>query len=662
MAVRGNPDYPVNRGYLCVKGIYQFRALEARDRLRAPMIRKGEIWKRVSWDQALDLVASKIKEAVAAGGPHVVGFYGTGQAILEDYYCLAKLAFGAIGTANLDGNIRLCMSSAAEGHKLTYGSDGPPGNLDDVEETGCILLFGCNPANMHPILFYRMRRAKLICGTKVIVIDPRITPSSILADIQLRPRICTDLALLNAMANVLIRDGLVDHDFIRRHTNGFDEFRETVRPYTPEAAQEICGVPAREIERAARIYGEARRAFSLWMSGANQRHTGTALNRMLHSLALITGNAGRAGANTLSLAGQCSSMSGKETGAYGNLPGYRDFQRPEDREELAKLWGVPPERIPRRERPFQALEQVASGQIKLLWVIGSNPAVSYPDANFARQVLGAAPFLIVSEAFHPTETSRYAHLVLPAAIWGEKTGLFTNSERRVNLCRQAVSPPGEARPDWWIFGQVAARLGHGALFPFRDSEAIFEEWKQVSRRTPVDMSGMSYEKIESRQGIRWPCNRIHPEGTERLYSDLNFPSRDGRAELAAFEHEEPEEKTGPEYPFRLNPGRVLQQWMTRTRSAKIAELEAEVPRPFVDLNPSDASRLRIKDGEQVRLVSRRGQALFWAHLTDRMHPGELFVPFHFGEQTANFLTPNIVDPISKQPAFKGSAAVRVEKL
>lgn len=662
VAVKGVADYPVNKGYLCVKGIYQYKVIHTGNRATRPLVRGPAGFSPVSWDAAIELVAGRFMEVVNAHGPHALAIYHCSQLLLEEYYAIAKLARGGIGTKNLDANSRLCLSSVAQGYLRSFGADGPPGNYDDIEHADCILMIGTNTAEQHPILFYRLRRAKQDRNPAVILVDPRRTPTAEIADYHLAIRGGTDAAFLNAIIHVLINENLVDYDFVKAHTTGFDSLARSVKDFPPEMAADITGIPAETIRGAALVYGRAKAALTLWMVGVNQSTSGTRQVNLINNLSLLTGNIGRRGTGPFSISGQCSSMSVREAGSSTALPGGRHFDSKKDREELAALWNVPVERIPDREGPVTTdlWEEMADGRIKALWIIASNPVVSMPDAGRFRELMSKLDLLVVQDCYADTETASMAHVILPGAMWSEKTGTFTNSERRVNMVKKAVEPPGEALPDWEIVTLIGRKMGYGALMNFRSSEEIFEEWRRVSQGTVVDMSGMTHERIERLRGIRWPCPSPESEGTARLYTDLRFNTPHGKARLIPGVYKGPAEDVDEEYPLHLLTGRVLQLWQTNTKTRNVDELMSEVPAPFVEIAPQDARRLGVVDWEEVKVVSRRGSIRVRAWVTDRVPPGHVFVPFHFGQAPANWLTIRRLDPYSHQPALK-SAAVRVEK-
>ena len=524
VAVRGDPEHPVNRGKLCPKGLSEHHTLGAKTRAKHPLLRKDGRLTPVSWDEALDTMATRFRGIQTKYGCDSLGVLSTGQLVTEEFYALGKLVQLGFGTRNYDGNTTLCMASAVSGYKRSFGSDGPPGAYEDIEKADVILLIGANIADNHPILCARLERNT---SATVIVADPRVTKTAMLADIYLPLKPRTDIALLNGIAHILIRDGLVNREYIERHTTGFTELAATVSRYTPEHVGAITGLPAAQIERTALLYGRAKAAFIGWTMGVNHSTQGTETVNAINNLALLTGQIGRAGAAPFSITGQCNAMGTREAGFTSSLPGYRKFENKQDREELAGIWNVDAGRIPpaRGLAYPDIIEAALAKRVRALWIIATNPIVSFPNYGVLTQALDNLEFLVVQDGFHPTPTTELANLVLPAAIWGEKEGTYTNSERRVSKVNRAVNPPGEAHSDFEIFLDLADRLGvRQDLFPGwtapRDS---FEEWRRVSKGRLCDYSAMTWESIETAGGIQW--------GGKRLYTDGKFQTADGRAKL-----------------------------------------------------------------------------------------------------------------------------------
>jgi assimilatory nitrate reductase catalytic subunit len=664
VTVRGNPAHPVNRGMLCPKGLSEHYTIAADDRARQPLLKSKGRFAPVSWPQALDTMTAKFREVQARHGRGAVGVISTGQLVTEEFYTLGKLAQLGLGTSNYDGNTTLCMSTAVAGYKRSFGSDGPPGAYEDFEQADVILLIGANVADNHPIL---CRRLESNATATLIVVDPRVTKTAMMADLHLPIRPRSDLALLNGLIHIVIAQGSIDREFIDAHTTGFDALCESVRDYTPDRVSAITGLTIDRLYRTASLYANARAGFIAWTMGVNHSSKGTETVNAINNLALITGNIGRAGAAPFSITGQCNAMGTREAGGASCLPGYRKFESAADREALATLWNVPVERIPtaRGLAYPDIIEAALDKRIRALWIIATNPIVSFPNLGVLTQALGELEFLVVQDGFHPTPTSELAHLMLPAAIWGEKEGTYTNSERRVSKVNRAVDPPGEARADFDIFLDVAAALGvRDELFPgWTAPQDAFDEWRRVSAGRLCDYSGMTYEAIEEHGGIQWPfpAGATSPDQSRRLYTDGCFQTDGGRARLIPVTWEPfPEQPTGS-FPLVLNTGRTVEHWHTRTKTGKVPILERLSPQAWIEMNPRDARALRLRAQDRVDVVSRRGRVRdIELRLTETIAPGQVFVPFHYAEANANQMTQSAFDPISREPNYKQSA-VRVER-
>ena len=664
VSVRGNPDHPVNRGMLCPKGLSEHHTIAAENRAQYPLLRTDAGMTRVSWDDAMRTMADRFRAIQAQYGRGSIGVISTGQLVTEEFYALGKLVQLGIGTPNYDGNTTLCMSTAVAGYKRSFGSDGPPGAYEDLETADVVLLIGANIAENHPILCWRLRSNP---GTTLIVVDPRVTKTAMLAHLHLPISPRSDLALLNGLIHVVIEHGLVDREYVAQHTSGYDALRESVREYTPERVAEITGLTPEMICRTAWSYARAKSAFIGWTMGVNHSTKGTDTVTAINNLALITGNIGRAGAAPFSITGQCNAMGTREAGFASSLPGYRKFESADDREELAAIWNLSIDRIPtQRGLAYpDIIEACLERKIRGLWIIATNPIVSFPNLHSLQQALESLDFLVVQDGYHPTPTSEYAHLMLPAAMWGEKEGTYTNSERRVSRVTGAVSPPYEARSDFDIFLHLAAALGvRDELFPGWTKPAdAFEEWKRVSAGRLCDYSGMTYQAIEQNGGIQWPypAGASNPRETRRLYTDGRFQTDDGRARLIPVAWDAFPEQPNADFPFVLNTGRTVEHWHTRTKTGNVPILERLSPRAWIEMNPRDARTLRLKPQDRVDVVSRRGRVrALELRVTETVAPGQVFVPFHYAESNANEVTQSAFDPISREPNYKQSA-VRVEK-
>jgi assimilatory nitrate reductase catalytic subunit len=676
VGVRGDPDHPANFGRLCTKGATLHLSAQPDNRALHPELRrdKASPRKRASWEEALDLCAERFAAAIREHGPDSVAFYISGQLLTEDYYVFNKLAKGLIGTNNVDTNSRLCMSSAVAGYKLTLGADAPPACYDDFKHAGCLFISGSNTAIAHPILFRRIederaRRPEL----KMIVVDPRRTDTATAADLYLPILPGTDVALYNAMLHVLLWEGLCDMQYIRAHTDGFEELKETLREYTPAAVARICGVPADDIVKAAKWFGEAGPTLSLYCQGLNQSTHGTDNNAALINLHLATGQIGKVGAGPFSLTGQPNAMGGREVGGLANLlSAHRDLANPAHREEVAALWGI--ESVPAEpgKTAVEIFDAIREGKIKALWIACTNPAQSMPQLSHVHEALRMCEFVVLQEAFANTDTAPFADVLLPATTWGEKSGTVTNSERRITRVRAAVKAPGETRDDWEIGVRFAERLGAALndtraprLFPYTDPEQIFNEHRESTRGRDLDITGMTYDMLEGQGPQQWPLPEGAASGRLRLYEDGVFPTENGRARFANTKHRNTAEDIDARFPIHLNTGRLRDQWHGMSRTGTVARLYNHVPEPLLSMNPDDLSRRGLKEGDLVRIKGKRGQQLVRVTGSTDMRMAQAFMPMHWGGQFmrgagVNTLMPPDFDPVSKQPELK-HAAVQIEK-
>ncbi len=663
VSVRGNPDHRANSGTLCPKGLSEHYTLEAENRARFPLMRKNGRMERVDWEEAIRVMAGKFTAVREKYGPDAVGILSTGQLVTEEFYALGKLAQLGLGTKNFDGNTTLCMSSAVSGYKRSFGSDGPPGSYEDLAVADVIFLIGANIAENHPILCQWVDANP---NKSLIVADPRVTKTAMMADLFLALKPRSDIALINGIIHLLIGNDLLDHKFISEHTTGFEVLKESVKRYTPETVCEITGLTSDQLFKTAMIYGHAKAPFIGWTMGVNHSTKGTETVNAINNLALVTGNIGKPGATPFSITGQCNAMGTREAGFTSSPPGYRKFESAEDREELAALWNIPVARIPtKRGLAYpDIIEAVLAKKIRALWVIATNPIVSYPNLDVLKQSLENLEFFVVQDGFYPTPTSELADLVLPAAIWGEKEGTYTNSERRVSKVNRAVNPPGEARSDFDIFLALAKQMGcDGELFPgWLGPRDAFEEWKKVSAGRLCDYSGMDYERIEKSGGIQWPFPAGSSEvKTTRLYEDGHFPTDDGKARLLPVEWAPFPEQPNSEFPFVLNTGRTVEHWHTRTKTGQVPILERMSPNAWLEMNPHDATALHLKPHDHVDVESARGRVSgIELRITEIIAPGQVFMPFHFAETNVNQVTQSAFDPISREPNYK-QCAVRVVK-
>jgi ferredoxin-nitrate reductase len=674
---RGDRSHPSSQGMVCVKGATITESLN-KDRLQFPMMRDSldEPFQRVSWDEALTRITQHIQKVRRSHGANALAMYGSGQLQTEDYYIAQKLMKGCLGTNNFDANSRLCMSSAVSGYIQSFGADGPPCCYDDLEMTDCAFLIGTNTAECHPIIFNRFEKYhKKHRNVKLVVVDPRRTPTAEVADLHLAIRPGTDVDLLNGIANLLIRWGCIDRSFIENHTNGFRELEKIVAFYPPELVAKRCGISVRALETAAEYWAGASNVLSMWSMGVNQSTEGTAKVCSIINLHLATGQIGRPGAGPFSLTGQPNAMGGREAGGLSHLlPGYRLVKNPAHRVELENFWGLPPEQIS-PEPGLTAWEMITgleTGAVQFLWVAATNPAVSMPDIDRTKAALKRSPLTVYQDAYYPAETANYAHILLPACQWSEKTGAMTNSERRVTLCPAFRPAPKEAKADWEIFAEVGRRLGFEKQFNFWRSSEVYQEFVNITAGRPCDMTGLSHDRLRLQGPTQWPCplpdkwdENPPPLDSRRLYTDLKFHTPDQKAKFVAFHSKGLAEPPDDDYPLVLTTGRLYGHWHTQSRTGRIEKIRKMHPHPFIEVHPKDARSLGIRDKDWVEVKSRRGKARFPVTLTKAIAPGTVFVPMHWGElwadnAEANAMTHGECCPLSKQPELKACAVQLVK--
>ncbi len=673
VASRGVGNADVNRGKLCLKGMYGHELFNSQGRGETPLLRQhiGQPFAPTHWDHALDHMASEIKRIQGAYGRDAFAVISTGQILTEEFYTLGKLTRGLIGTNNYDGNTTLCMASAVSGYKRSFGSDGPPGCYEDFEHTHCLMAWGSNLPEQHPIIYWRLKEALEKRKFPLIVVDPRVTMLAQFADIHLPVRPGTDLVLQNALMHVILDEGLQDDAYIATNTTGLEDLRAEVANWDPTTAAKICGIDEDTIRHVARLYANAPSAMHIWTMGINQSTHGSDGVVGLNNLALLTGNIGKPGGTALSITGQCNAMGTREWSSCSGLPGYRALENPEHREEIAKFWNVDPEFFPKQRGLFQTdiFPAIETGQIKGLWLVATNPLTSMPNTARIRKTLEKLEFLVVQDAYADMESNQYAHLYLPAAIWAEKEGTFTNTERRVNMVRQATPPRANSKSDFQIFNELAQRFDPDGNVHFPETPAgAFEEMRALSKGRHMDISGMDHDLIEKHRGIQWPYtaaqrdnNEAPPPGGKRLYTEpASFRHGDKRAKLIALPFIDNNERPDNQFPFWLNTGRLVEHFHTRTRTGKVGNNNKFSPIPFMEMNPDAAAELGVRHQQYVRCVSKRGDAVVMAMLTQRVPRDMVFIPFHFFD-CVNRLTLGLLDPHSRQPAFK-QQAVRVETI
>jgi sulfite reductase (NADPH) flavoprotein alpha-component len=677
--VAGDKLHPTNFGRLCTKGATHAEMMRADEgRLTSALVRpaRGDELVPTSADEGIAEAARRLQAIVDEHGPDAVALYVSGQMSLEAQYLATKLAKGFLRTKNMESNSRLCMASAGTGYKQSLGSDGPPGSYTDFDTADLFFVSGSNMADCHPILFLRMAD-RLKAGAKLIVVDPRRTTTAERADLFLQIKAGTDLALLNGLLHLLVENGDVDQQFIDAHTEGWAAMPAFLADYPPARVAEITGLAEDDIRTAAGMIGEAGEWMSCWTMGLNQSTHGTWNTNAICNLHLATGAICRPGSGPMSLTGQPNAMGGREMGYMGpGLPGQRSVLSADDRAFVEDVWEVPPGTIRADVGPgtIEMFERIAAGEIKACWIICTNPVATVANRSTVIRGLEAAELVITQDTYAATATNHYADVVLPATLWAETDAVTVNSDRNLTLLQQSIPAPGEARPDWELICGIADRLGFGEYFAYKSSEEVFDEIRRFwNPRTGYDLRGASYERLRETP-LQWP---VPPEGADRnpirylndgvsqdLFTDdagdrprLAFATPSRRAVFLARPHMDARELPDDDYPMVLNTGRLQHQWHTMTKTGKVDKLNKLNSGPFVEVHPDDAAGQGIADGQDVELTSRRGRAVLPAVVTDRVRPGNVWVPFHWNDEhgeylTVNALTNDAVDPESLQPEFK----------
>jgi anaerobic selenocysteine-containing dehydrogenase len=700
VGVRGRPGDRVNHGRLGPKGLHGWEANHSADRLTRPLVRRDGVLVESTWDEAMQLVVERSKHEKEAHGAGAVGFYNSGQLYLEEYYTLALVSEAGIGTSHVDGNTRLCTATASIALMESFGTDGQPGSFTDFDVTDAIFLVGHNMSATQTVLWARvLDRLDGPSPPRLVVVDPRTTMTARRAEIHLAPRPGTNLPLMNGLVRQIIAKGWIDSAYIQDHTMGFEELVTRTDPWTIERTAAVTRIPAARLEAAAELLGTTPTLVSTCLQGVYQSLQASAAAVQVNNLHLIRGLIGKPGATVFQMNGQPTAQNTRECGANGEFVAFRNWNNPDHVADTARIWNVEPSTLPTWTPPTHAMKifhYCETGAIRFLWIMGTNPAVSLPELARILEIIRREELFVVVWDGWVTETAEVADVVLPAAIWAEKTGCTTNADRTVHLALQAIEPPGEARSDLDILLDYARRMDFrdkdGApLVKWTDAEGAFEAWKACSAGRPCDYTGMSYAKLQAQGAIQWPCNEQWPDGRERQYEDGHFntdveyceiyghdlvtgaaikpeeyaaTNPAGRAVIKGAEHVPPPEEPDDEYPFLLTTGRVTYHWHTRTKTGRVPELNAAAPEAFVELEAGDAARLGIAEGDVVELTSRRGSVRVPARLSG-IEPGVLFMPFHYGSwddpegrTAANELTLTGWDAVSKQPFFK-YAAVRV---
>jgi assimilatory nitrate reductase catalytic subunit len=671
-AISGDPDHPANFGRLCSKGSALGETLGLNDRLLYPMIRCGEgKMERVAWSDALDHLAHRFQHIIARDGPGAVAFYLSGQLLTEDYYVANKLMKGFVGSANVDTNSRLCMASSVAGHRRAFGADTVPGCYEDLDDADLLVLVGSNAAWCHPVLYQRMLVNKQKRGARMVVIDPRRTDTVGDDDLFLGLKPGSDTALFSGLLVHLVDNGVIDRDYIELHTTGFDDAIARARSMAGSigATALATGLAEQDVATFFQMFASTHRVVTLYSQGVNQSAQGTDKVNAILNCHLATGRIGQPGASPFSLTGQPNAMGGREVGGLANqLAAHMGFTPP-DIDRVRRFWKAP--RIATHEglKAVQMFEAIARGEIKALWVMGTNPAVSLPNADGVRDALKKLDLFVISENVISNDTVvSGAHVLLPALAWGEKSGTVTNSERCISRQRAFLPPPGEAKPDWWIMGEVAKRLGFGAAFSFASAADIFREHAALSafenegaRDFDIGaLQSVSDSDFDAMAPVQWPI-RQGAEPQARFFADGGFFASDFKARFIAPEIPALRTETTAARPLRLNTGRIRDQWHTMTRTGMSPRLGQHLPEPFVEVHPDDAARYGVADGDFARVTTDYGQCTLRVVVSPRQQRGMLFAPIHWSEANATgarvgALVAPLTDPFSGQPENKATPA------
>ena len=659
-------DFPVNLGKLCPKGVTAYQQVNHPDRIKRPLIRtdaslKGtaEGFREATWAEALDLIVSRFKKLQSEYGKDTISVYSGVSMTNEKCYLTGKFARVGLQTRYIDYNGRFCMSSAAAGFNRSLGIDrGSTVPWTDIHQTDCLFIAGSNAAECHPTSMFRIWEVQNR-GGYLIVVDPRETPLARRADIHLDLRPGTDLALANGMVHLLIKNGHIDEEFIRNHTNGFEETKALVASFTPEYVSEITGIDVDKLIRSADIYGRSTEAIVMFCRGVEQQSKGTDNVSAYTNMALVSGKIGRPKSGVATFTGQGNGQGGREHGQKADqLPGYRKMDNPEHVREIACAWGISVEEMPQKGvSAYEMFQLMKDKTIRGLYLLCSNPAVSAPNLNHVRESMKSLDFMVCCD-FYLSESAEYADVVLPVTTWAEDDGTTTNLEGRIIRHRQAQEWYAESKPDWWIQIEIAKRMGRGQYFEHLKSPLdIFNELRQVSRGGVADYYGVTYEKIEQRNGVFWPCLTEEDEGQPHLFLDKKFYHPDGKAKICALPYRPPAEEPDEEYPLRLTTGRVVFHYLSGNQTRRIPFLHAMYPDPLLEVHPKTAHRYGIEHDELVTLKTRRGEVQYRVKIIEAIREDTLFVPYHWGkEESINLLTNPALDPYSKMPEFKACAA------
>ena len=667
VTVVADPLHPSNYGRLCSKGAALGDTLSMEGRLLYPEVDGNT----QSWNTALNTIAYQFQDIIKNHGADSVAFYVSGQLLTEDYYVANKLMKGFIGSANIDTNSRLCMSSAVAGQKRAFGSDSVPCSYEDLEQASLIILTGSNAAWCHPVLFQRIKRAKQDNPEmQVVVIDPRLTASCDIADMHLAIKPGTDHILFNGLLAYLEKENKIDKSFVEEHTEGLELALEQAKSYasTSREVSEQCNININDVESFFRAFAQNEKVVTVFSQGINQWSYGTERVNSIINCHLYTGRIGKEGMGPFSFTGQPNAMGGREVGGLSNqLASHMAIDNSEHRTIVKNFWNAP--FIPEKDglKAVELFDALDSGKIKAVWIMATNPAVSLPNSNKVKRALEKCEFVVVSDCMRNTDTTRYANVLLPAQTWGERDGTVTNSERRITRQRAFLSSPGEARADWWIISEVAKRLGYAEQFSYSEPADIFKEHASLSGyknngKRNFDISGLqnlSYKSYDELKPLQWPVTKENPTGTARLFGDGQFFTKNQKAQFVAVKNHSPATTTSEDFPLRLNTGRIRDQWHTMTRTGKSVKLSGHIYEPYVEIHPIDAKNVELQDTELAEVISPIGNVVCRVKVSEAQQQGSVFIPIHWNDQFANravvdSLIAAVVDPYSGQPEYKAT--------
>jgi len=663
--IKGDPEHPANFGRLCSKGSALAETLSLDDRLLHPSV-DGQM---TSWDRAIETVAVRFRETIAAHGPGAVAMYVSGQMLTEDYYVANKFMKGFIGTANIDTNSRLCMSSSVAGHKRAFGTDTVPGVYEDLELADLVVLVGSNLAWCHPVLYQRLAAAREERGTKVVVIDPRATATCDIADLHLALEPGSDIALFNGLLAHLQATGRIDQEYVARATNGWENTIDAATALTFDDVVAQTGLGSDALACFFELFATTQRVLTVYSQGVNQSSAGTDKVNAIINCHLATGRIGRPGMGPFSVTGQPNAMGGREVGGLANmLAAHMELEDSAHRRIVSKFWGV--SSVPDRSglKAVDLFNAIAEGRIKAVWIMATNPVDSLPDADAVRAALAQCPFVVVSDITARTDTAELADVLLPSTAWGEKDGTVTNSERRISRQRSFLYPPGQSRPDWWQICRVADRMGFVDAFRYAGPHEIFAEHAALTGAgndgtRDLDISAhasISRQDYNALEPFQWGPRATDAETNGRFFADGKFFTSDKRANLVPVRYRPPASAVDREFPLVLNTGRIRDQWHTMTRTAKTPKLLTHVAEPFVEVHPLDAAEYGLEPAGLGRVRSRFGSMIARVSVSERQRRGSIFVPMHWTDQHATaarvgaVVAPN-TDPISGQPESKYGA-------